>query len=162
MQPTLNGIAPSWSDIALTLNVLGGGSSPQVDWKSIDWDSKVERGEQRGVSGGRVLKRTTGSKTDTATAEVYRSGLRDLKRALMTVAPKDDAGRPMLSKVTFDLIIQHSFEDDPSIYEVQLKGCHLDGTTGKHAEGNDAETVPIALNPIEIVEKIDGVDTVLL
>lgn len=162
MLPTLNGVAPSWAELEATANVNGGTSLTLSALKSIDWESAIARGEQRGASGGRVLKRTTGAKTDTASCEMYQDGLRDLQRQLLAVAPKDSAGRPMLSKVSFDIIIKHSVDTDADIFVTKLLGCHLDKLSGKHAEGTDPNVVAIDLNPIEIVEVIDGQDTVLL
>lgn len=160
--PTLNGTAPSWAEIETTINVVGGETLQTVDYSAINWESKVTRGKQKGASGGRTRKRTKGEIENSADAEFYRDGLRTFKKKLAAVAPKDEAGRPMLSQVTFDVIIKHSVADDPEIYVVKLLGCHLDGNSGKHAEGPDADKVGVDLNPLEVVEVIDGQDTVLL
>lgn len=160
--PTLNGNAPSWAEIETTFNVVGGETVQTVDYAAINWESKVTRGAQKGASGGRTRKRTKGEIANSADAEFYRDGLRAFKKKLAAVAQKDEAGRPQLSTVTFDVIIKHSVADDPEIYVVKLLGCHLDGNTGKHAEGPDPDKVAVDLNPLEIVEVIDGEDTVLL
>lgn len=162
MQPTLNGVAPSWAEINTTINIAGGATVAAVDYKALDWESAIARGEQRGASGGRVLKRTTGQITNTASATFYKEGLRALKRALLAVAPRDGAGRPQLSKVPFDIVVKHSVDDDPEIYITKILGCRLDKHSEKNAEGTDPNTVDVDLNPIEIVEVIDGQDTVLL
>jgi hypothetical protein len=162
MLSSLNGVAPSWSEIQITVNVTGGPTLTVIDIKSIDHESAIARGEQRGASGGRVLKRTTGALTNTASAEFYRDGSKALKRELALVAPKDAAGRPQISKVAFDVVIKHSYDDDADIHVTKLLGCHYDKDGGKHAEGTDAETVAVDLNPIDIVETIDGQDVVLL
>lgn len=162
---TLNENAVSWAEIDCTINIAGGQSVKGVDLKSVNYESKVERGVQRGP-GGKVKKRTTGQPTDSADAEFYRDGLRILKRAIVAACIAagyvDSAGRPQLSKVTFDLVIKFAMDGDPEIYCTKLLGCHLDKTAFKHAEGTDADTVASDLNPIEIVEVIDGQDTVLL
>lgn len=162
MLPTLNSVAPSWAEIDCTANVNGGTSLTLGGLKSINWESAVARGEQRGASGGRVIKRTTGAKTDTASWEMYQSDLRDLVRQLMAVAPKDSAGRPMVSRVSFDVVIKHSVDDGADIFVTKLLGCHLDKVSGSHSEGTDPNVVASDLNPIEIVEVIDGQDVVLL
>lgn len=163
---TLNGRAVSWSEIAIALNVQGGATINTIDIKSLDHETKVDRGEQRGASGGRVLKRTTGAISQTAAATFYKDGLRDLKKALVAAAEAagfvDSQSRPQISKVTFDVVVKHAFEDDSEIYCVKLNKCHLDKDSQKHAEGTDPETSDVDLNPIEIVEVIDGKDTVLL
>lgn len=162
MTPTLNGTAPSWAEIDTTFNVVGGETLQTIDYAAINWESAVTRGAQKGASGGRKKKRTSGELENSADCEFYRDGLRAFKKKLAAIAPKDEAGRPKLSQVTFDVIIKHSVADDPEIYIIKLLGCHLDKNAGKHAEGSDADKVSCDLNPLEIVEVIDGVDTVLL
>lgn len=162
MLPTLNGVEPSWAEINTTINVSGGAVLQTNDYKALDWESGIKRGDKRGASGGRVISRTTGEKTDTASGTFYKGGLRELKRKLMAVAPKDSAGRPQLSRVAFDVVVKHSVGDDAEIYITKLLGCHLDKNAEKNAEGIEANTVDVDLNPIEIVEVIDGQDTVLL
>ena len=162
MLPALNSVTPSWTEIGATANINGGTSLVLPDIKAFNWESAIARGEQRGASGGRVIKRTTGAKTDTASWEMYQGGLRDFARQLMAVAPKDSAGRPMLSKVSFDIVIKWSVDDDADIFTVKFLGCHLDKLSGSHAEGTDPNVISSDLNPIEIVEVIDGQDVVLL
>lgn len=162
MLPTLNGVAPSWAEFEATANVNGGTSLTLGGLKSLTWESAIARGEQRGASGGRVIKRTTGAKTDTASCEFYQDGLRELQRQLVAVAPKDSAGRPMLSKVSFDIVVKHAVDTDADIFVTKILGCHLDKLSGNHAEGTDPNVIGVDLNPIEIVEVIDGQDTVLL
>lgn len=162
MLPSLNSVTPSWTEINATANISGGTALALPDLKSINWESSIARGEQRGASGGRVVKRSSGAKTDTASWEMYQGGLRDIKRQLMAVAPKDSAGRPMLSKVSFDIVIKWSVDDDADIFIVKLLGCHLDKDSGSASEGTDPNVISTDLNPIEIVEVIDGQDTVLL
>lgn len=163
MLESLNERALSWAELTVTTNVVGGSTIENVDIKSIDHETSVEVGEQRGRGGGRVRKRTTGQSKSTASATFYREGLRALKRGLMEHAPKDAEGALQLSLVTFDIVLQHSFSgDDPDIHTTKLLGCRLLKDAGKHAEGTDAETVDVDLNPIRIVEVIDGKDTVLL
>lgn len=158
---TLNGNACSWAEVEITADVVGGGSFPDIDWKSMDAESKVDRGVQRGP-GGQVKKKTTGQPTDTASASLYRSGLKALKRALVAVAPQDAAGRYQLSKVRFNIVVKHSVDDDPDINILKFLGCTLDKNAYKMAEGPDADVVDIDLNPMKIIEVIDGKETVLL
>lgn len=166
MFESINARAVSWSEIKFTANIGGGVALPVIDIKSVDHESKVDRGEQRGASGGRVIKRTTGAMTNTASAEFYRDGLRTLKKALVAAAIQalavNDDCHVQLSVVPFDLIITHDWADDPEIYCIKLLGCHLDKDSGKHAEGTDAETVSVDLNPLKIVEVVGGVETVML
>jgi hypothetical protein len=61
-------------------------------------------------------------------------------------------------------VVTHSFEDDDTndIYVLKLIDCHLDSNAFKFAEGVEADVVDVALNPRQVVEIIDGVETVLL
>jgi hypothetical protein len=159
--PLIDGRAPSFAEVATTVDVIGG-QSVDVSFKALSWESKIERGEQRGP-GGRLRARTTGKKDDTASCTMYRSELKVLQRALVAVAPRDSAGRPQLSKVTFTLTVNYSFDDDTDITTVILRGCHFDKNAGKFDDGStDADTVDMDLTPIEVVEVIDGQETVLL
>ncbi len=158
---TLNGTAVSWSEIEIIANVSGGGSFPDLDWKTLDHEEKIDRTFQRG-QGGRIKAKTTGQLTPAASGSLYRSGLRELVRAVKAVAPQDAAGRYQVSKVRFDLVINHSYTDDTEIYCVKLLGCSLDKKSFKHAEGADADLVDVDLNPMRIIEMIDGDEVVLL
>lgn len=160
--PTMNGVSPSWAEVQGTVNIAGGPSLPNIDWKAFSWDSNVERGEQRGP-GGRVRARTTGKPNHTASATVYQSGLLTLVRALIPFAPKDSAGRPQLSKVKFDLVLKWSVNNDPDIIERRFKGCSLDKDAGSADDGSvDPTAIDIDLNPLEITMVVDGQEVVLL
>lgn len=159
--PTLNGMAPSWADIATTIDVVGGGTLRDIDYAGFSFESAVEVGEQRGASGGRVMRRTVGAKTDTASATYYRSGLRRLVEALIPLAPTRGNQR-LVSLAPFSVLIQHSWAGDPDIYEVRLKGCRLLKIAESFAEGNEAEKVELDIHPIEIAWLINGVEVVLL
>ncbi len=161
------GRAVGWAELKGTLNVRGGITMPTIDIKAVNHEAKVDRGDQRGAGGGAVKKRTTGQGSQSASGTFYRSGLRALKRALKDAAVaanyRNANGHYQLSKVTWDWVITLSWEDDPTdIYIFKLIGCHLDGDSSKHEEGTDPETIEVTLNPLMIVEVIDGVDTVLL
>jgi hypothetical protein len=163
---TLDGRAVSWSEFKLTANVNGGIALPVVDIKSINYSSKVDVGEQRGASGGRVRKRTSGTLSNEGAATFYREGLDALKEAIASVAAAaghvNSDGNVQLSKVTFNLVITHDWVDDPRIYIRELNGCRLLGDSGKHEEGTDPETVDVDIKPLSIVSVLNGVRTVLL
>lgn len=160
---TLNERAVSWSDIAFTLDIPGAPQMPVIDIKSLDFEGAVTRGEQRGASGGRVLKKTSGSLKNTCSATFYTSGLDEVIDAFSAIAPKDSAGRPQLSKVTFSMVVKHTFEGEDRIRTVKINGCNLDKIAEKHAEGDDAATIDSDLSPLEIVYvNRAGQDVVLL
>jgi hypothetical protein len=71
-------------------------------------------------------------------------------------------GQVQLSLVTFDIIITHSWLDDPEIYVLKLLNCRYLKETGKHEEGPEIETVDVTIDPLRIIEVVNGIDTVLL
>lgn len=159
--PTLNSYAPSWADIATTYTIDGGDLIEMSAFDDISMSDTVEIGEQRGASGGRVMFRTTGSKKSEAKATFFRSGFRQLVRGLVKKAP-ERGNQKMISLVGFDILIQHTPPGESDIYVAKIKGCRLLGRSWTFAEGNDADKVEVTLNPMEIVDIIDGVEVVLL
>lgn len=157
----LDGIVPSWADIIVRATPVGGPLINIKDIKSIETDVSVEVGEQRGASGGRVMKRTTGAVSYTAKATVYRDGYNDLIENLMALAPKRGNQR-LVSLVHFGIQVQHTPPGSSKIFEYRIKGCRLLGRTLAGAEGTDADTVDLALNPLEIVDMINGVEVAWL
>lgn len=162
--PTLNGNAPSWADIEITINVGGGVTLKNIDIKSIKWSSKVERGEQRGASGGRVIKRTTGSITHEGSWEIYKSGIKAIIGAI-AAAPgvRTRGASKLVSLVDFDISIAHDTPGDPDIVREVMQGCRLTSFESSMAEGNDAEIVPMDLAPIRnFIVLADGTTVELL
>lgn len=163
--PSLNDIAPSWADIGVNFAVSGGAVLDMADIKSLKWSRKSEVGEQRGASGGRVMARTTGSGSQEASAVLYRSGMRKLIKGLMAQAQTNGLVRGnqvIISLVSFDITIQHTPPGETEIYEVHIKGCRYLGDSDDMKEGNDADTIELTLNPIEIANIINGKEVVLL
>ena len=111
---------------------------------------------------GRPKAKTTGQPTSSASGSLYRPGYDSLATALVAVAPQDAAGRYQLSKVRFDLVVNHSYPENSKIYTIKLLGCSLDKRGAKHGEGVEADVVDVDLNPMKIVEIIDGKEVVLL
>ncbi len=159
--PVLDGIAPSWADVTIKCSLYNGPLIETKDVAAFSRGSTVEVGEQRGTSGGRVMKVTTGSVSHEASITLYRSGLQTLARAFASIAPVRGNQR-LISLVRFDIQIQHTPPNDVEIYEFRAKGCRLMGVSMSLAEGTDADQVEIPLKPIEIVDVIDGQEIVLL
>jgi hypothetical protein len=157
--PILDGVAPSWADIIIRATPDG---APLIDIKdiaAINTNSVVEVGEQRGASGGRVVRRTTGQVSYEASMTLYRSGYQKLVRGLKAAA--ESAGllrgnQVLISLVHFGIQVQHTPFNDVEIYEYRIKGCRLLGRDLNGAEGTDADQVEVALSPLEIVDMIDG------
>ncbi len=161
---TINGSAPSWSNARITFNVVGAAPIDDIDMKALNFDVSIERGEQRG-QGGRLKKHTDGMSTPTASMTLYQEGMKNLKRGLMAAAIAgnllDDAGRPRLGLVVFDIIAKHSMDGNPDIDEHRVVGCKLGKDARAFAEGADANVVECDLHPLNVIEVIDGVETVL-
>ena len=159
--PSVDGIAPSWADIQATFTISGGDLLQMSDIAGIKWSRKVEVGEQRGTSGGRVMARTTGQASYEASATLYRSGLRKLIKALVKKA--DSRGnQKVIGTLAFDILVQHTPPGESEIYTTKIKGCRYLGDSDDMKEGNEADKVEVTLNPIEIANIIDGNEVVLL
>ena len=147
-----------------TISIDGSVLLSMADIAGIKWSRKVEVGEKRGASGGRVMARTTGQGSQEASATLYRSGKRNLITKLAAVAPLR-GNQAIISLVPFDIVIQHTppvVSADFTIYEVHIKGCRYLGDDDDMKEGTDPDKVEITLNPIEIVDVIAGQEIVLL
>lgn len=154
--PTVNGHECSWADIGVTLNIPGAASLDLVDLEAIKWSRKVELGESKGTSGGRVLKRTAGSETGEASATISRSGCANLVEALETAAVSLNlvrADQVIISGISFDILIQHTPLGDSRIYTAKLFGCRYLGDSSDMKEGNEADMIELTLNPIKIATK---------
>jgi hypothetical protein len=159
--PSLNSVEPSWADINVTADITGASLLSIADIAAIKWSRKVEVGEKRGASGGRVTARTTGQGSQDASATLYRSGMRRLISNLMTIAPMRGT-QAVISVVAFNIVIQHTPPGDPNIYQVTLKGCRYLSDADDMKEGSDPDKIDITLNPIEIANFINGQEVVLL
>lgn len=159
--PSLDGIEPSWADIAVTATVSGGDLLDMADISGIKWSRKVEVGMRKGTSGGRVMARTTGEGSQEASMTLYRSGLRNLIKSLVKNAPTR-GNQVLISLVSFDIMIQHTPPGEVEIYQTKIKGCRYLGDSDDMKEGNEADKIEVTLNPIEIVQIIDGQEVVLL
>lgn len=154
-------IEPSWADISITITPYGAPITEIIEISGISWGRTVEIGERRGTSGGRVTARTTGSATFEASATFYRSGYRKLLKALAEVAPTR-GNQVQVGLVGFDILVQHTPPGETEIYTTKIKGCRLVGDSSDMAEGSDADTLEVTLNPIEVVQIINEQEIVLL
>jgi hypothetical protein len=163
--PSLGSIEPSWADIAVTATVIGGDLLTMADIKAIKWSRKVEVGLKRGASGGRVMARTMGEGSQEASMELYRGGLRTLIKSLMKGAQAANLVRGnqlIIGAVAFDIMIQFTPVGETEIYQVKIKGCRYLGDSDDSKEGADPSTIEVTLNPIEIVQIINGQEVVLV
>jgi hypothetical protein len=153
--PVLDGIVPSWADIIVKATPAGGALIDIKDIKSISTGVTVEVGEQRGASGGRVMKRTTGAVSYEASATLYRDGYDKLLEELTKTATTRGA-QSKIALVHFGIQVLHTPPGSSRIFEYRIKGCRLLGRTLAGEEGTDADTVDVVLNPLEIVDIVNG------
>jgi len=159
--PIVNGIAVSWADIGVLLTPDGQPILKAEDIAAIHTGRSVEVGEQRGASGGRVMRRTTGAVSYEMSITFYRSGFQKLLRALAASAPSR-GNQKAISLVTSSVQIQHTPLGETEIYDRRCKGCRYLGDTLDGAEGTDADQIEVPFSVIEIVDMIDGKEVVLL
>lgn len=157
--PVIDGIAPSWADIAVRVSVLGGSLIEIGDIAALNFGSTVEVGAQR--EGGRLIKRTTGSLTDEASWTLYASGYLKLIDGLIAVAPRR-GNQARISLVHFNISALWTPPGSNGILEKRARGCRLLSDQLDAAEGNDAQQIEMALSPLQIVSVRNGVEVVLL
>lgn len=163
--PNVNGDVCSWADIGISINT-GTAELSDLDFESVKWSDKVEVGDSRGMSGGRVMGTTAGSLSSEATATMTRAAAKRLISALAEVArtlPGAVRGnRVKISGVRFDVLVQHTPLGSVDILEAKLSGCRFLGRSHDLKQGNEADLVEIILNPIECAEKDDNGDWIVL
>lgn len=158
--PVLDGIAPSWADITVTLSGSGLVLLDMRDIAAINTGRTVEVGEQRAPS-GQVIKTTTGSLSSEASWTLYRSGFQKMLRTLLAAAPTK-GNRKQVSLVHFNIQIMHTPPNDDDIYIRRLKGCRVLTDALNGAEGTDADKVEVGMHVKQIADVIDGNEVVLL
>lgn len=161
--PSVNDFETSWADIAVTLTPNGAPVIETADFSDIKWSRKVEVGERRGTSGGRVMARTAGSQTNEASATIYRtSWQKQLLPALIAKAPRR-GNQARIALVSFDILIQHTPVGSADIFTTKIKGCRYLGDSDDMKEGTDPDKIELTLNPIEIVNVMpDGTEVALV
>jgi len=160
--PSVNDYELSWSDIAVTVTPTGGALIEMGDISGIKWARKVEVGEQRGASGGRVMKRTRGKVSYEAALTITRSSLHErFLPALVALAPRR-GNQALVAAVSFEVLIQHTPLGSTKIYTTKIKGCRYLEDSDDMKEGSDPDQVEVTLNPIEIVNIINGVEALLI
>jgi len=157
--PVIDGIAPSWADIAVKLKTTGGVLLDVYDIKALNTGTSLETGEAR--NGGVVYKRTMGSASQEASFTLYHEGLIKLLRGLKDAAPLRGKQR-LLRVVHFNISAIWTPPGSSEIFEVRLKGCHYGGRTLNGSEGTDATEAELPLNPIQIADVVDGEEVVIL
>jgi hypothetical protein len=162
--PTLNGIAPDWACADIVLNVPGGATLEDFDVHDISCSDSLEIGKQRG-KGGKKKARGMGQADHEASMTLYRSGGRMLTLAIGAAAEAAgfvSNGQIQIGLVAFDIFYKHTPPGQSGIYLVKVMGCRLTGREFGGSEGADLDMVTCPLDPMSIVEVIDGKEYVLL
>ncbi len=157
--PVLNGIAPSWADVGVSITPNGAAIIQTKQIKSLNSSRKVDVGVQK--QGGRVFKRTTGESSQEGTMVLYRDGYDELIREFVKIAPKR-GNEYLISLVYFTVQVLHTPPGSVKIYERIWEGVRIIGDTMNGAEGTDADEVEVPVSIVQIADMIDGKKVVLL
>ncbi len=163
--PNVNGDVCSWADIGCSLSIPDGASVDLFDLDGIKWSDKVEVGEQRGASGGRVMGTTRGSLSTEASMTITRKGALQFIEALAVAARAAGLVRGdqvSISGIRFDILIQHEPMGTTEVLEAKLFGCRFLGRSHDLKQGNEADMVEITLNPLYAAEKSAAGDWITL
>lgn len=171
--PVIDGIAPSYADIAYQISPTGlnpaglsalAAAGPLLtvkDIKSINTSTTLEIGSVRGANGGRRMRRTTGQRDEAASFEMYKDAYHRLLRSFLTLAPRR-GNQALISLVHFSFAVMYSVPGSVETFEVRLKGCRIAGREANDTEGSDPTVVNVTLNPLEVCDVVDGVEVVLI
>jgi hypothetical protein len=157
--PTVNGVECSFAEIAIGLDISGGGSFQGLDISGIKFDSKVSATIRK--KGGRPAARTRGDIEFTASITLSRKALQLLKEGLGVVAPQSGNQR-LISLVEFQIQVLHTPIGSSDIFESLIKRCRLTTDSHDYKEGADPDMIECELSVMQIAEKINGVEYVLL
>lgn len=148
----------SWADAEFELSVPGGAKLSIVDFEAAKWARKLERAITKGSSGGRPMKRTRGDASYEASVTASRGGWAIIISALevyaLTIPSRVRGDRVVIGGIEFDLLIQHTPQGSPHIYQAKLTGCSYDGDSSDMKQGNEADMIELTVNPIEIATKL--------
>lgn len=157
--PALNDVEPSWADIEVSCPIYSGPLIQMTDISAIKWGRSTDLGVRRGT-GGRKMARTSGQPDCEASWTLYQGGYLKLLRGLMSVAPTRGP-QVLVGRVGFDVVIEYTPFGSLEIFRVKIKGCRLTSDGSDAAEGPDASLVEVGLNPIDVVNIIDGKEVAL-
>ena len=158
--PSVNGVECSFAEIAIGLDIAGGQSFDGLDISGIKFDSKASPGVRN--KGGRPYARTRGDVAYTASLILSRKSLQLLKEALGTVAPTF-GNQLAVGLVEFQIQVLHTPIGSPTdIFEALIKRCRLTGESHDYKEGAEPDMVECELSVMQIAEKINGKEYILL
>jgi hypothetical protein len=144
--PLVTGFRHGFASLSAEFKIPGGGTVTFRGFKSIDYNRTRDRGLVRGNHPDPIGK-TRGENSYDADVEVYLAEYAALQREL----------GPGYGDILFNLLV-HFVEGGFTGLQDELLGCTLDSTEASNAQGTDALTRKVKLNPLKI--KFDGVDDV--
>lgn len=151
--PTLNGVVQSWADLTVTCGIYGGISIEAEDIKDISWKRTLEQGEQR-KTGGQLRGKTAGQASYEATVTWYASGYWKMVAGLGAAASAAGYvvdGEVELSKIGWDINVQHKPQGIDKPRRVEILGCQWTEDGSDMSEGTDADTMATNPSPRRIV-----------
>lgn len=177
--PFIDGLAPSWADLTVSMSpprppgAIGGalsaasqaasavGINPLVlsQIQAINTGTSLEIDNVR--AGGRVIARTTGEETCTASMAFYTGGFQEFLTRISTLAPLRGLQR-RAGLVHFDLDYQYRLPNNPVLYGCRIKGCRFAGREKNSTTGNAADIVTVALSVIQVVDVVNGQEVCLI
>lgn len=157
--PSLNDFEPGWADVTCKASIDKGKLLDMEDMAALKWSRKVDVGMRK--RRGRPFARTYGSSGFEASMTLYRGCRRKFIEGLMEKAPTR-GDEVLIGLVSFDLVIQHSPIGAAKIDIVKILGCRYLGDANDLKEGDDPDQLEITLNPLKIVEVINGKNVLLV
>lgn len=149
--PTIQGVAPSWSDVAGPKFVIyqANGSIGQTiqlaEVSAFKWSQSVEVGDYYGANGGRKLKTTTGKLSCEGAVTMTLEAWQTLRDALAAVSER-------YSLTRFDVLFQYTPPGVSAIHTIKAVGGRVIGVSGDAADGVDAQEVEVTLNLMRVEE----------
>lgn len=159
--PVLDGFAPSWADLSMNFK---GAVTPKLEMKdiaSVESVASLEIGELRGLSGGKVVRTTTGASKYEGKLGLYQSGFVNLLDNLGPGMPTRGGVR-IYGTIHFDIQQFWTPPGTDEIYEKQMNGCRILGDTLAAAEGTDAQQIDVPMKVGEVIYVIRGFKYVIL
>jgi hypothetical protein len=163
--PIVDGIAPSFADLKLSLTPYGAPLISMSAVKAVNMGRTVEVGELIGASGGRVMATTTGTVKYSFTMTLYRWGWEQLSEGLANVAkPFALRGNEIaISLVHFAAELIWTPPGSNKISHRRAKGLRLLGDTNNPTEGNDPDELEVTCHAKVICDVLsNGKELVML
>jgi hypothetical protein len=159
---TVNGREVSYLQLSVNAHVEGddGPTIELSDLKEISYGATKAVGKAGGP-GSRFTRRTLGGrKTFTGGLILYRSGLVKLKKQLGDVAEArglvDEEGVIQWGDVECTIQMTYSYRDSDALQTIEIRQTTFIDESETCTESEAAQEVPVALDPMNIVEKIGG------